>query len=185
MSVAVFPAAAASGPDKGKVIYPSLGADFPMEASTTPTNVTLKADDGMDLEMYDSAEATTLEQLPTEADLAAKVRALIDMLERLADVIRDRVFWRPRIAEEARPAGSVEGGGFTVVPDMMSLVGCSGEDFLGILRSLEPGCIAGRMGGDRVKVKSLKVLKIFPEKNYILISGNIPGHNGSIVYIQK
>jgi ATP-dependent RNA helicase SUPV3L1/SUV3 len=61
----------------------------------------------------------------------------IDMLERLADVIRDRVFWRARFAEEARPAGSVEGGGFTVVPDMMSLVGCSGEDFLGILRSLD------------------------------------------------
>ena len=61
----------------------------------------------------------------------------IDMLERLADVIRDRVFWRARFPEEARPAGSVEGGGFTVVPDMMSLVGCSGEDFLGILRSLD------------------------------------------------
>ncbi len=61
----------------------------------------------------------------------------IDMLERLADVIRDRVFWRPRFPEEARPSGSVEGGGFTVVPDMMSLVGCSGEDFLGILRSLD------------------------------------------------
>jgi len=28
-------------------------------------------------------------------------------------------------------------------------------------------------------------VKIFPEKNYILISGSIPGHNGSIVYIQK
>jgi ATP-dependent RNA helicase SUPV3L1/SUV3 len=61
----------------------------------------------------------------------------IDMLERLADVIRERVFWRPRFPEERRPAGSVEGGGFTVVPDMMSLVGCSGEDFLGILRSLD------------------------------------------------
>ncbi len=61
----------------------------------------------------------------------------IDMLERLADLIRDRVFWRPRIPDEKRPAGSVEGGGFTVAPDMMSLVGCSGEDFLGILRSLD------------------------------------------------
>lgn len=61
----------------------------------------------------------------------------IDMLERLADVIRERVFWRPRFPEEQRPAGSVEGGGFTVVPDMMSLVGCSGEDFLGILKSLD------------------------------------------------
>ncbi|WP_373502016.1 helicase-related protein, partial [Aestuariivirga sp.] len=61
----------------------------------------------------------------------------IDMLERLADMIRDRVFWRPRFPEEQRPAGSVEGGGFTVVADMMSLVGCSGEDFLGILKSLD------------------------------------------------
>ncbi len=60
----------------------------------------------------------------------------IDMLERLADLIRDRVFWKPRIPEEPRPAGSVEGGGFTVVPDMMSLVGCSGEEFQGILKSL-------------------------------------------------
>ncbi len=45
--------------------------------------------------------------------------------------------------------------------------------------------MAGRMGGDRVKVKGLKVVKIFAEKNYVLISGSIPGHNGSIVYIQN
>ncbi len=45
--------------------------------------------------------------------------------------------------------------------------------------------MAGRMGGDRVKVKGLEVVKIFAEKNYILISGCVPGHNGSIVYIQK
>jgi large subunit ribosomal protein L3 len=45
--------------------------------------------------------------------------------------------------------------------------------------------MAGRMGADRVKIKSLKVVKIFPEKNFILISGSIPGHIGSIVYIQK
>lgn len=45
--------------------------------------------------------------------------------------------------------------------------------------------MAGQTGGDRVKVKSLKVLKIFPDKNYILISGSVPGHNGSIVLIQK
>jgi len=45
--------------------------------------------------------------------------------------------------------------------------------------------MAGRMGTDRVKIKGLKVVKIFAEKNYILISGSIPGHNGSIVYILK
>lgn len=45
--------------------------------------------------------------------------------------------------------------------------------------------MGGRMGTDRVKMKGLKVMKVFPEKNYILISGSVPGHNGSIVYIQK
>jgi large subunit ribosomal protein L3 len=45
--------------------------------------------------------------------------------------------------------------------------------------------MAGRMGGDRVKTKGLKVVKIFPEKNYLLISGSVPGHIGSIVLIQK
>lgn len=45
--------------------------------------------------------------------------------------------------------------------------------------------MAGRMGGERVKVKGLKVVKIFAEKNYLLVAGNIPGHIGSIVYIQK
>ena len=45
--------------------------------------------------------------------------------------------------------------------------------------------MAGRMGGDRVKIKSLQVVKIFPDKNYILVSGSVPGHLGSIVLIQK
>ncbi len=45
--------------------------------------------------------------------------------------------------------------------------------------------MAGRMGNDRVKMKGLKVVKIFPEKNYILVSGSVPGHTGSIVFIQN
>jgi large subunit ribosomal protein L3 len=45
--------------------------------------------------------------------------------------------------------------------------------------------MAGRMGSDRVKLKGLKVVKIFAEKNYILVSGSVPGHIGSIVLIQK
>ena len=60
----------------------------------------------------------------------------IDMLERLGDLIRDRVYWKSSKEGDQRPEGSVPGGGFTVVPDMMSLVGCSGEDFAGILRGL-------------------------------------------------
>jgi large subunit ribosomal protein L3 len=45
--------------------------------------------------------------------------------------------------------------------------------------------MAGRMGGDQVKVKELRIVKVYPEQNYILISGSVPGHNGSIVLIQK
>ncbi len=45
--------------------------------------------------------------------------------------------------------------------------------------------MAGRMGGDRVKVKALKVMKVFPDKNYVLVTGSVPGHIGSIVLIQN
>ena len=45
--------------------------------------------------------------------------------------------------------------------------------------------MAGRMGTDRVKTKGLTVLKLFPEKNYVIVSGSVPGNNGSIVLIQK
>ena len=68
--------------------------------------------------------------------ISGKRAVRVDMLERLADMIRDRLFWKPRIPEEVRPVGSFEGGGFTVIPDMMSVVGCSGEDFQDILTSL-------------------------------------------------
>ena len=45
--------------------------------------------------------------------------------------------------------------------------------------------MAGRTGGNRVKVKNLQVLKLFPEQNLILIKGAVPGHKGSIVIIEK
>ena len=44
--------------------------------------------------------------------------------------------------------------------------------------------MAGRMGGNRVTVKNLKVLKIIPEKNLLAVSGAIPGHRGSLVEIR-
>jgi len=45
--------------------------------------------------------------------------------------------------------------------------------------------MAGRTGSDKVKVKNLEVLKIFKEKNLILIKGALPGAKGSLVYIEK
>jgi large subunit ribosomal protein L3 len=45
--------------------------------------------------------------------------------------------------------------------------------------------LAGRMGTDRVKVTNLKVVKIMPEQNLIVISGSIPGAKNATVILQK
>src|ERR1700731_4768481 len=59
----------------------------------------------------------------------------VDILERLADLIRPALSWREG-APGAKPPGAIAGGGFTVVNGMTSLTGASGEDFASILRSL-------------------------------------------------
>ncbi|MFG1278342.1 helicase-related protein [Xanthobacter autotrophicus] len=59
----------------------------------------------------------------------------VDILERLADLIRPALAWRPGSAGP-KPAGAVDGRGFTVTVGMTSLAGCSGEDFASILKSL-------------------------------------------------
>lgn len=43
--------------------------------------------------------------------------------------------------------------------------------------------LAGRMGGERVKVLNLKVIKVIPENNLVLVKGSIPGAKGSYVVI--
>ena len=62
-----------------------------------------------------------------------------------------------------REAGSIGGGLRTRVPKGMRM--------------------AGRMGGDRVTVKNLKVLHVDAEQNQILISGAVPGRRGTILEI--
>lgn len=61
----------------------------------------------------------------------------VDILERLADLIRPLIAWKPLDAEVAPPEGAIEqGGGFTVTVAMTSLLGCAGEDFSAVLKSL-------------------------------------------------
>ena len=45
--------------------------------------------------------------------------------------------------------------------------------------------MAGRMGGERVKVINLQILKIILEKNLVLVKGAVPGHNGAYVIIER
>jgi len=59
----------------------------------------------------------------------------VDILERLADLIRPALAWREG-ASGNKPPGAFNGFGFTVTGAMTSLTGASGEDFASILRSL-------------------------------------------------
>ena len=45
--------------------------------------------------------------------------------------------------------------------------------------------MAGRMGGKKVKILNLKVFKILPEKNIIIVKGAVPGHNNSFLKLEK
>lgn len=63
-------------------------------------------------------------------------RALrVDILERLADLIRPALAWRETSPGE-KPAGAFDGRGFVVTQAMTSLTGSAGEDFASILRAL-------------------------------------------------
>ena len=45
--------------------------------------------------------------------------------------------------------------------------------------------MAGRMGGDRVKVENLEVMRVLADKNIIVIKGAVPGAKGSYVILEK
>ncbi len=45
--------------------------------------------------------------------------------------------------------------------------------------------MGGRMGGDSVKVISLRVLKVIPESNLLIVKGSVPGAKGSYLIIER
>src|SRR3954451_1154491 len=59
----------------------------------------------------------------------------VDILERLADLIRPALAWR-EASPGTKPAGAFDGRGFVVTQAMTSLTGSAGEDFASILRAL-------------------------------------------------
>ena len=74
----------------------------------------------------------------------------VDILERLADLIRPAIAYRPGVTPGEPPAGAADGDGFVATVAMTSLVGCSGEDFASILKSL--GYAAERRPGPAITV---------------------------------
>lgn len=60
----------------------------------------------------------------------------VDILERLADLIRPAIAYKPGVTPGEPPPGAADGDGFVVTVAMTSLTGCSGEAFSSILKSL-------------------------------------------------
>ncbi len=45
--------------------------------------------------------------------------------------------------------------------------------------------LPGRMGGERVTIQGLEVVRVDPEKNLLLLKGAVPGRKGSLLIIKE
>ena len=97
-------------------------------------------------------------------------------------------------------AGTSKGKGFQGVVKRHGFSGVGGSTHGQHDRARAPGSLGasswpsrvfkgmrmgGRMGGDRVKIQNLEVLKVVAEKNLIIVKGSIAGAKGSYVTIEK
>ena len=96
--------------------------------------------------------------------------------------------------------GKSKGKGFQGVVKRYGFSGVGGQTHGQHNRQRHPGSIgacsfpsrvfkgtrmAGRTGNNRVKVQNLRVLKVMPEHNLLIVSGSIPGAKNSVVIIEK
>lgn len=96
--------------------------------------------------------------------------------------------------------GTAKGRGFQGVVKRHGFGGVGGQTHGQHNRARHPGSIgacsfpsrvfkglrmAGRMGNNRVKVQNLRVLRVLPEQNLIVISGSVPGAKNSFVILEK
>jgi len=84
----------------------------------------------------------------------------VDILERLADLIRPAIQYRPGVTVGEPPAGAADGDAFVPTIAMTSLCGCAGEDFASILRSL--GYVMERRTGPAITKELAKPASMEP-----------------------
>ena len=116
----------------------------------------------------------------------------------LGEIIKvDEVFTE---GDMVHAVGVTKGKGFQGVVKRYGFAGVGGQTHGQHNRQRAPGSMGassypsrvfkgkrlpGRTGGDNVKVKNLKVLKVFADQNLILVKGAIPGHKGAYVILEK
>ncbi|WP_347157141.1 50S ribosomal protein L3 [Pontibacter chitinilyticus] len=96
--------------------------------------------------------------------------------------------------------GTSKGKGFQGVVKRHNFAGVGGQTHGQHNRARHPGSIgacswpsrvfkgmrmAGRMGGNRVKIQNLTVVRIVADKNLLVVSGSVPGAKNSYVLIEK
>ena len=84
----------------------------------------------------------------------------VDILERLADLIRPAIAYHPGTTPGDPPTGAADRDGFVVTVAMTSLVGCSGEQFASILRAL--GYVSDKRPGPAITVPLLPKAAVEP-----------------------
>jgi ATP-dependent RNA helicase SUPV3L1/SUV3 len=84
----------------------------------------------------------------------------VDILERLADLIRPAIAYRPGLTPGDAPPGAADQDGFVATGAMTSLVGCAGEDFAGILKSL--GYVSSKRAGPAITVPLVPLAPTVP-----------------------
>ena len=120
-----------------------------------------------------------------------------EIKKQLKDIVKVDVFVE---GEYVDVVGTSKGKGFQGVVKRHGFSGVGGATHGQHDRLRAPGSIgasswpsrvfkgmrmAGRMGGDRVKILNLKVVKIFPEKNIILLQGAVPGPKGGYLLLER
>lgn len=96
--------------------------------------------------------------------------------------------------------GNSKGRGFQGVVKRYNFGGVGGQTHGQHNRQRHPGSVgacsfpsrvlpglrmAGRMGNQRVTIQNLKVLKVYADKNLLVVSGSVPGATNSFVYLEK
>lgn len=100
----------------------------------------------------------------------------VDILERLADLIRPAIAYVPGTTPGEPPPGAADKDGFVPTVGMTSLVGCSGEDFASILKSL--GYVVDRRPGPAITVALRPAAPMVPVQPKVVEAGEAPAEAG-------
>jgi large subunit ribosomal protein L3 len=117
----------------------------------------------------------------------------------LGDTVTVNDIFDPSLIDWVDVTGITKGKGFQGVVRRHGFAGVGGQTHGQHNRLRAPGSMgasswpsrvfkgkrmAGRMGGDKVKILNLRVMKIVPENNLVVVKGSVPGANGSYVILE-